>query len=70
MKKREDIPKKKNMLNRKENMTTNQIVILNQEMRSLPIINLMTRKLSIPEMTSQLKMLKNKADRLIKRLSD
>ena len=70
MKKKKDTPKKKNMLNRKEKMTTNQIVILNQEMRSLPIINLMTRKLSIPEMTPQLKMLKNKADRLIKRLSD
>ena len=39
-------------------MTTHQIVIVNQAMRLQPIRNLMTRKASLTEMMSQLKMLK------------
>ena len=44
-------------------MTTYQIVIVSQATRSQPIKDLMTRKASLPEMTSQLKMLKNGAGR-------
>ena len=50
--------KDKDILTRKKNMITNQIVILNQVMRLKPIINLMIRKASIPEITSYLKILK------------
>ena len=39
-------------------MTTYQIVIVSQATRSQPIKDLMTRKASLPEMTSQLKILK------------
>ena len=57
--KRKDMLKNKNIPNRKKNMTTNKTLIVNQTMRLQPIRNLMTRKDSLPEIISQLKMLKN-----------
>ena len=58
-----DTPKNKNMRNNNNNMTTNKIVTTNKAMRLRPIRNLSTRKMSLPEMTSKPKMLKNGAAR-------
>ena len=68
MRERKDTPKKNNITKRKKNMNTNQIVIVNQGMKSLPIRNLINRKASLIKMTSQLKMLKNGSARRSTRL--
>ena len=48
---------------KKTNMNTNKIVTTNTAMRLRLIRNLSTRKTSLPEMTSHLKMFKNGAAR-------
>ena len=56
VRKSKDTLKNNNMLNSNKNKNTHQIIILSQAMRSRQISNLMTRKASLPEMMSQLKM--------------